>query len=1788
MIKRLQTTAFSLLPLLCLLCVLWAILPIADAQTAATSPQQLVFAGLNSLAGHGQFNAVKADASGNLFLLLDDQDGVRLLKTDASASAILAQIHLGAQGDSGVAMALDPAGNVYITGTSTSTALAATQGAAIPVRTDSSTNSFVAKFDSSLNETFLTFTGGSRIAAASIVATADAVFVTGILYGANLPVTPSAIQQAPAFQSTQSGFVERFSASGSTLVYATYLTGANGSTTPTAIAADTSDYAYVAGSTTASGFPTIAALIPAIASTSSGFLTKFTPAGDGILASTFVPGPGLASLAIDSSGQILLASGAVDPAQFPVDTVTVPLIPTTYQTLLRLPLTLGSVISGTMLAPATQSAVAAGPSGIAWVDGPLTTPLLPLGTYASIGSSFAVEVVPVAGSTSYQVTQAARFGGIANANLAYASLPVTLLAAAVGPTGDAFFAGSAQPTASSSLLATETYDLPLLGSPTLALPSSVRQAETSAAVCGGSLCAGSAAYLARLSPTAGAALAFSTDDAPQLVLRNLGSTTAINLALAVSTGGLESNCGASLGAGAECNLLLSGGAAGTVTASFSSGASGSAIASAAAFPAFAATASAVVFSPKEIDFGIVTSASATPSRTITVTNLGTTSQNFISAADVGPRGTSQVSEVSSDCALAGPLQTKLLAPGATCHITLGFTAGSSDGIITSQWSIGTRDILLTAYSQAAALSLSSSVIGFGTQYVGGLRLPRFLYLSNSSQAVQSHAIVNLPSTSPFTVTDSCPTQLPPTSVCQIRIDYQSPTAPSTDSMVLTLDDGLAVTLTGKTLPQPGVSGSTVNPNLSVTPSAINFPTAVVVTSTSLNTQTVAITNSGASPFTLALALSGDFTDVTSCTGSLGGGQTCAVAITFAPSQAGVRNGLLAITAGAGTSPLYVTLSGTGTAIIPASNGTISFGQTPVGQPVTQFLKIAEPFSSLTLAATGPYTVVLIPDTGVGPGNPSPTSYAQALTGTCQDCFLGIRFLPTLAGVASGRLTLSSTQIGSPYTLALTGTGTSPSGLLISPAAQDLGSVPLHSSSGAYAFTVTNLSTATEPLTLISPAITGDFAFDAATGPPCTGTLAYGASCLVAVAFHPTATGTRTGSLTIGSSGGSAVATLTGFAPPDSGFSLNPTGLTFANVPGSAATVQTITATNTGSSPLQIGNLTTTTSSFLAASACASLMPGTSCVISVTFTPASALITDVLSIPVISGSTAQTYTVALASSYTASSLGLAITPGQAIYGPTPISTQGLTQQFTIANNTANGLTLSTNMPRNFLISGSPCTAVAAGGYCAFNATFLPLLNGDLPGSIVVTGQPSDGSTPLSSIAYGEGYGLGSGALSVQGGLIVNHRFDFGTAASGGSVVHTFTLANLNPAGSGPITVRRVTSQPPFLSTTTCGTALAVSQSCTVTVTYAPSNQVATGTTSPPSIADTGLLSIQSDAASSPDLLNLTGQAVAVTVGNPVNTSPFAAFGLSNNALTFSATTVGDVSAPQTIILSNTGSVALHVSGVSAPSGFGVQSTCTSVIPGGNCTIAVTSAPQPGSAAFGALAISSDSSTSLEYVSLIAQVNPSPLIFTPARLDFGSLQVGATAILPIQIANSSANPIQITALTTTGDYHVAGSCSAIAAAGSTLAANATCIAQVSFTPAAIGQRLGTLALASSVSSSPIMVALTGIGLQSHLTATPTTLAFGPIVVGKSANLGLLLTNSGTADVTGLALTASGDYAVTIPCASATLAAGSSCTVQVTFTPTVTGSRPGTLAITSTDPGSPSWSRSQVAVSNPVPSP
>jgi hypothetical protein len=1746
--------------------------------------QRISLEGLRSAQGHGTFRAAAYGPDGSLYLLLDEQDGVRVLRSDANGSQQLGQMQTGTTGDAGVAMALDPSGNVYVAGTTTSGQLAGTTGVAYPSVTDSSTNSFVAKYDANLNLQWLTFLGSGRTAVSSVFATTDSVFVTGITFNNAFPVTGAGIQQSPASGTSENGFVERFSAAGG-IQYATYLTGVGGSTVPATIVADTWDNAYIAGATSASGFPTVNALQPRIllasGATNSGFLTKLNPSGSGFVFSTFIAGSGVTGMALDAGTNSLWLTGNVALGQFPVATVAMPLTSASYQTLLRVAEDGQSVPAGVLLTAGTQSFVAAGANGDAWVSGAVGTPLFPGFSQPnySAGDSFLLHV-----TAANAIDQTLRFGGLAKNNASYAAMTSTVAAPAVSGT-NVTVPGGVTVTMSSSLAGTERFDLPLVGAPTDVLPNSVRDLVPSAASCStGSVCSGSGGLLAIVTTgTATSSLGLSVDDLPNITVRNAGSA-AISGVAATATGYSQVNdCGLELDVSGQCSVALTGSGPGSLTLSGAGG-----VMATVALAGTSATADAIVLSTDEVDFGIVSAVSGTATRTVTVTNLSSVSQTFASVKDGGASATNYtLMESGSDCAAGNAAGTHTLVAGGSCHIALGLGVSStanSDGPVRAAWKIGSRDVTVTGYAQAAALSVSASEVDFGLQIVGGVKLPRYLYLSNNSGGAVSHASVSVPTGSAFAVSDGCPPMLIAHSVCRMVLSYQASSSTSSDSAALTLDGGLSVLVTGETLPQTTVNASTTNPNLGLSVTSLTFATAVNVTGVSSGTQSVTLTNQGVAGLPLAIAGTGDFILTNGCQAVLSGGASCNVVVAFAPSQPGERDGLLSVTAGSGFAPAYVTLSGTGDAILPPNNGLLNVGQTLAGVPVVAWYKVQQQFPSLTVTSndTG-FGLALVEDTGSGHGTLSPSGFAQSVTSACSNCWFGLQYLSQTAGVRSAQLSLRSVGAGNAYVLTATAESSAVQGLVVTPETQTFGVVPVGSTSGVATIALTNLVSPAVNASVQSVTVSGDFAFvaNASGGPSCAGTLAATASCYVQVVFSPTVAGERDGTLTVVTTSGSAMTALSGygttFGLASMGLNVNTNELTFAEVPGSSATVQTVMLTNAGANALTVGQVISSDPSFAVSTGCGSLSPGASCSIVVSFTPQSATVLGTLSIPVTQSVNGQTVSandvVVLNGSYTTADTGLQIVSREVNYGASATGVSAGTRTYTLNNLSGKALHVSLQLPRQFpLAATAPCNVLATGASCSFAVSYVPATAGAATGTVFAQGVSDDGSTHAQTLAYMIGYGSGTGALTITGNLIPNAPLSFGQVISGQTAQRTLTLTN---NGSGPLNVRRVSSAPPFLATTTCGVALAAGASCQVTVTYTPIDEVATGTSSGGTRNDAGVLTIESDAATSPSFVTLSGLAQAVASGSPASSAVLTSYELSQSALTFGNTQVGNASGAQTTTLTNTGTATIHVLGLLPPSDFTAASTCGTVLPGASCDVSVTFSPGGGTGTAvrtGTLEIQSDATDALEYVSLIGSASAAPISLSATTLSFGIVSVGVTVSQSLTVTNTSGAPIALTGLSTNGNYSVAtGSCPSV---GGTIAAGATCTLTVTFSPTTSGPSVGTLSVATDATQLPLTVALTGTATAPQLQVSPGSLSFGSVAVGGSSQLTLTLTNVGTASLTGIAQSIAGvndgDFAVTVQCGVTALAPGQGCAETLTFMPGASGARSGTLTVFSSDPG------------------
>ncbi|MBV9470761.1 MAG: SBBP repeat-containing protein, partial [Abitibacteriaceae bacterium] len=202
--------------------------------------------------------------------------------------------------DQANAIAVDGAGNAYITGQ--------TDSSNFPTANSTQTfgggtDVFVTKLSSTGALVYSTFLGGSGsdIGSAIAVDSAGNAYITGQTKSSDFPL-------ANAYQSLFGGgtdaFVTKLNASGSAPVYSTYLGGLSNDV-GSGIAVDSSGSAYVTGTTNSANFPLNLSLSLLLFGGNDAFVTKFNPAGTALTYSTFFGGSRNDSgngIAVDASG----------------------------------------------------------------------------------------------------------------------------------------------------------------------------------------------------------------------------------------------------------------------------------------------------------------------------------------------------------------------------------------------------------------------------------------------------------------------------------------------------------------------------------------------------------------------------------------------------------------------------------------------------------------------------------------------------------------------------------------------------------------------------------------------------------------------------------------------------------------------------------------------------------------------------------------------------------------------------------------------------------------------------------------------------------------------------------------------------------------------------------------------------------------------------------------------------------------------------------------------------------------------------------------------------------------------------------------------------------------------------------------------------------------------------------------------------------------------------------------------------------------------------------------------
>ena len=450
-------------------------------------------------------------------------------------------------------------------------------------------------------------------------------------------------------------------------------------------------------------------------------------------------------------------------------------------------------------------------------------------------------------------------------------------------------------------------------------------------------------------------------------------------------------------------------------------------------------------------------------------------------------------------------------------------------------------------------------------------------------------------------------------------------------------------------------------------------------------------------------------------------------------------------------------------------------------------------------------------------------------------------------------------------------------------------------------TITITSSGDAPVTFGTPAITGDFT---ETDTCANQTIAVNATCTVSVVFAPTATGTRTGLLTIYANvaGGQATVSLTGVGTPAANIVLTPISLSFpTTVVNQTSAVQNITISNTGGTAATLQTPVITGDFAISANTCgATLGPSTGCTLSVTFTPtASGTRTGTLSISDTSNAVVATQTATLTGTGNAPATDT-LSPATLTFAQQQIGTTSAAQQVTITNAGDVALTLlSTSItPGDFTVVNGCGTSLAGHSTCALSVTFIPTASGTRTATLTFTDAIRYQTVPITGTA-----------VAAAGVSLSPATINF--AASGNGLTSAAQAVTLTNNGGLPLTLSKTAISTNFtITANTCGTTLAVNASCTLQIAFAPT---AAGPL-------TGTLTVTDNASPPTQTVSLSGLGID--------------FALAANGAT-TATLSSGASATYPLLLSSLSTVTGSVS-----------FTCTGVPTNSTCTVSP-SAPSLGS-------------------------------------------------------------------------------------------------------------------------------------------------------------------------------------------------------------------------------------------------
>ena len=654
-------------------------------------------------------------------------------------------------------------------------------------------------------------------------------------------------------------------------------------------------------------------------------------------------------------------------------------------------------------------------------------------------------------------------------------------------------------------------------------------------------------------------------------------------------------------------------------------------------------------------------------------------------------------------------------------------------------------------------------------------------------------------------------------------------------------------------------------------------------------------------------------------------------------------------------------------------------------------------------------------------------------------------------------------------------------------------------------TVTLMNTGTLPLMPTGIVMAGDFT---ETDNCQDATVAASASCSIQVTFTPTATGARTGQMTISVNvyGGQVTVALSGTGAPAGVVTLTPAAISFDPSPTQASSAPPVLlGTTSGLFPVAVGNssgsptpitsISITPPFSIASNSCgtASLAAQTDCQIQLAFTPTQeGAVAGTLTI--VDGAGTQTV---LLSGFGYSPPTDHLIPTSLVFPPTAVGGQPAAAMPVLLTNLGDTpLTcivawtgVVTGNPSNclpeassgeFTVSSNTCNGQLAGHQgCNIGVIFSPTALGTRTGTLTVYDALRTQTVALSGI------GVANAFLTVS-----SMSLKFPTGSLGvASAPMALTINNTGGVAAANVAFGITGSEAASFATgaTTCGASLASGASCTVQVIFTPGTAGGNGATLTVASATAGV--------NKPTvLLNGVGQ---VTAGLNVNPAQ----------LTFAATIVGTSSAAQTVTVSNTSAVAASALVFSTSAGFVLaQNACTATLAANaSCTVGVVFTPASAGVATGALDVSSSTIVNSAAVELggtgAAAVG---IQLTPATLKFATTGVGQdSSPATVMVTNSgTVSTLANLVITAPAGFELVNN-----TCPGSLGPGVSCNVGVEFAPTAAGTQTGNLTVTSSSLGTGASVPLSGMGFD--FTVTLSGAGTETVSAGQTAGYTLVLT-------------------------------------------------------------------------------